>query len=786
MEEIVHLPVTLVQKPFVLRFSPEELRQQPVWSPWVDGIVLSNLADSPTRIGAKALQDSLLAARLGAARLIELDPAVTELPPELAGKRVIILGRPEDLALVRLLVEEQQLAVTDGRLNGDGFIIKPLQRWNADLVLVTSCVTRGVMYGAFELEERTTHRGVPRIDEAFVPAVRYRAWSFWNFRAEPPDLIGRSRYNQSIHYFADWPGVLAYPDYPELGGDKNTAARLQRQTDVHRLLGDATKFGATPGLIFNPFTYTSGPGPHRVAKEALARTHPEMFAQPFGPFGTDLSHPGANIHTLHRYNLCPSHPETRRFVEAGVRELVRTFPELGLLGLMFSDEGGELICGCAECVKRPYLDRIADYGDFIIGVARQENPNLRFMMFVHGINWWIALHQPEYRGREAAAIAELYRRANGKYDAMMMQRSTPTGGDLQSWLYPKSTLLGQGVPTFYYFHSYEAGGPGLVSPISSIMSHLSWPLPVYLEHLQDYLTPGSGMVGGSSLIAGMEVAWWHPQLDPLRYITNLSRAKYGDAAGRQVAAALDGTQQITEAFLLETKRDASESFTLYRWKPERFLHDYAGDRTTLKALAGEAITAAEGLAAFDFMVPQAKQPDTLAGVTAATAPAWRARFDITDLIAVADRAETNLAQALASQPATPDLQKLHRAAVATRSLTRLFRDYHLALVDANAARNTSDPAARQQLIARARTHLQSAAAHVVDYADTMLTVTALDRRPPLARFRLDVDRLYVGTPLCLVREAAYQFDEEFGGTAVTAAYDAAIAAKLKTHPPYLR
>ncbi|HYD83621.1 MAG TPA: alpha-glucuronidase family glycosyl hydrolase, partial [Opitutus sp.] len=248
--QIAHLPVTLVEKPFVLRFSPEELLAQPVWSKRIDGIVLSNLADAPTRTGARELQNGLVAAKLGDAPLIEIEPSLTELPRELAGKHVVVLGRPDELALVRTLVDEQKLTVTDERLNGDGFIVKPLKKWDAHLLLVTSCVSRGVMYGAFELEERSTSRGVPRIDESFVPAVRDRAWSFWNFYPEPPGLIGRSRYNHSIHYFGDWPGILAYPAYPELGGEKNVSRRLERQTQIHRMLGDATKYGATPGLIF--------------------------------------------------------------------------------------------------------------------------------------------------------------------------------------------------------------------------------------------------------------------------------------------------------------------------------------------------------------------------------------------------------------------------------------------------------------------------------------------------------------------------------------------------------
>lgn len=337
-----------------------------------------------------------------------------------------------------------------------------------------------------------------------------------------------------------------------------------------------------------------------------------MLAQPWGPFRADLDHPKASIHTLNRFNLCPSSLETRRFVERGVRELVRTFPEIGMLGFKFSDEGGELICGRPRCGNWPYLDRFVEYSWLIIETARRENPGIRFMSFIHGVNWWIPLAQPAYEGRQADALVNIQRRMGDAFDAMMMLRSTPTGGDLQSRLHPQSTLLGRGVPLFFFFHSYEAGGPGLVAPLLPVLSHLSWPLPVYLSHLQEYLAPGQGMIGGARPVAGMEVAWWHPDLDARACLRNWCRARYGEAAGAEVHPALLDTHRITEAFLRETKPDAAESFTLYRWRPENYLQPYAGDLTLLKTLAPDGVTAAAGLAPYDFMVPQAKQPESLA------------------------------------------------------------------------------------------------------------------------------------------------------------------------------
>jgi len=47
----------------------------------------------------------------------------------------------------------------------------------------------------YELEERITSRGIPLIDQSFIPAVRYRNWAVHNFVNEAPDVSGRLRLN---------------------------------------------------------------------------------------------------------------------------------------------------------------------------------------------------------------------------------------------------------------------------------------------------------------------------------------------------------------------------------------------------------------------------------------------------------------------------------------------------------------------------------------------------------------------------------------------------------------
>ena len=81
------------------------------------------------------------------------------------------------------------------------------------------------------------------------------------------------------------------------------------------------------------------------------------------------------------------------------------------------------------------------------------------------------------------------------------------------------------------------------------------------------------MVGGVSPVTGMNVAWWHPDMDPYKYMKNWCKAKYGQEAGQYVFNALIDTHEITEAFhptsnsQPATKGHTTESFDMFRWGP---------------------------------------------------------------------------------------------------------------------------------------------------------------------------------------------------------------------------
>ena len=759
MPMIPGLPLESPEKPFVLRFSEEELMNQPIWSTQVDGIVIQAGADSPIRIGAEALQDSLQKLFAHAVPIIEIPAAQAALPENTVGEWFVILGVPQDFSLAAALAHEAQLDISDSVMNGDGFWVKPIEQGRFKLLLATSPISRGVMYGAYELEERTTRRGVPRIDQAFVPRMRYRGWPIHNHEVPTPlGASGRWRYNMSLEYCAFWPRILPFTAYPELGGVQEAAEIEKQQRALHARFEDCLRYGSAPTLFFNFLTLQWAPIGLEPARKVLAEKYPGILAYP------------AEKHT---YSLCPSHPETRRLVASMVRELAQTFPELEALVLQLSDEGGELLCDCEQCAKVSYLDKIVDYTNLIIATARDVNSNMRFLLFGSGITNKMAMDNAELASGPTMGMGRLHERLGHDIEAYVLMATSPPGFDVQTWMSPDSTALGQGLPLYYLFHWYEAGGPGIVAPISPVMSHLSWPLPLYLEKLKKYAARDSGMIGAASPVTGMDVAWWHPDLNPNNYMRNWCRAKFGREAGDYVFEALPGTDTITQAFYLDTKPNVSESLDMYRWgalgqpwalnmdplKTVGLGHDDTG-QTTLASIAQ-----------LGWMMPQAARPDAFRSLTADDMQPWLTRFDLAEEIAAGDRAEAMMAKALSLTPENAELQRLYGVAKATKALIHLFREYHRAVIHASAARNTTDATQKSHLIELARTGLMRASENLVVYKESLLPITSKEK---LVRMKRHTEMFYVGLTACLVREAAFLFDQEFGGQSVLRHYDNAI------------
>ena len=268
--------------PFVLRFSREQLLRQQIWAGKVDGILIAKDSPESIRIGAVTLRNTINQNNLGSAIITEIGPSETAVPAKLVNGRYIALGVPANFHLLADLAKKGGLQITDKALNGDGFIIKPLTQGKNNILLITSPVARGVLYGAYEVEERTTHRGVPLIDQPFIPAVRYRSWPIHAFTDEPADSSGRLRLNLSVTFDLYWNSLLFYKDYPMLGGEQKKAIILENQRKLHEHFARAVKYGAMPTMMWNPLGFCVAPVEHnsREPQAAMDKAHPGMGRAP--------------------------------------------------------------------------------------------------------------------------------------------------------------------------------------------------------------------------------------------------------------------------------------------------------------------------------------------------------------------------------------------------------------------------------------------------------------------------------------------------------------------------
>ena len=498
--------------------------------------------------------------------------------------------------------------------------------------------------------------------------------------------------------------------------------------------------------------------PTRAAKAraALERAHPGILATVVSANPAYRSELGKD-----RINLCPSNPATRLYVRSAVQEFVTEFPETGMILMYLSDIGGELNCGCEKCARYPFIDRVVDYAKLVMDAALEVNPKMRFMMRNHALNWFVPMYHPEYANDPTAGFGEIMRRLGPRMEAVSSRVTTPPGGDFQSWLGPTSTLPGHGVPFHFFFHYYEAGGPGTIAPISPVISHLSWQLPICVQELRKLIAPGMGMIGGDVDMAGMEVAYWHPDMDPGKYLTNWCRAKYGDEAGECVAESLNSSK-ITEMFYAPTKPALSESCTLYRWG-----HHGQPWAVAMDSLREAGLGTDEELqqdATFEFMHPLARQPDELQKVDPHSMPKWIDRFAVPEERRIAEHARARIKAALELHPDDRELRRLNAVAMGTVHLVNLYHNYHTALVYANSAHNTGDQILQQQLRTQARDRLDRAVEDVINYRNVCWPITAQD---PYPRLRRDFRYLYIATLVATVREACYLLDSaDRGGTAL--------------------
>ena len=269
-------------------------------------------------------------------------------------------------------------------------------------------------------------------------------------------------------------------------------------------------------------------------------------------------------------------------------------------------------------------------------------------------------------------------------------------------------------------------------------------------------------------VAGLEVACWDPKIDPYKYMKNWCVAKYGPETGGDVYKGLADTYKITELFFPETKKDCIESCDLFRWGT--YGKPYAVSMKPMeKAWTPGDAASAERFKVPGYPIPQAPQPEGLAKVTTRTMGSWIARFNAPREIEIAERSHRMMAKALAREPQNKELKRLEMVSQAGADLVRLYKDYHLAMVYSNAAKNNVGKSERQKLIRLASGHMKKAIVSAYDYTKNILP--PVEEKGTTSRLRSDVKNMCTYHVVCMVREGAFLMDKDFGGEGLLSAFD---------------
>ncbi len=305
--------------------------------------------------------------------------------------RAIIMGTPKSSYLIR---DVSDLLHLDHLRKDEGYVL----RISPGRIYIGARSDRGVLYGAYELLERTISKatGMEVVSLDFrIPRVRFLSLDDRTIRSEPyfpiratldpedVDWLARHRVNFSLAEGV-WSGtgvddgiasafkyVLA-PRFDEYQ-DEPWLARWERVGRLTERFQQLKRRGIEPYL----FMYLMG-----EPTKALIRNHPELLGQ---------SLPGDSFdQTMPYHPLCWSNPKLRELLRDLIGEIVRTYPDLA--GIHLRAWGTETRpCRCPKCLGREgelLWEIIFD----LIEAARSVRPDIRFCISGYGAKW---LRDPE-------------------------------------------------------------------------------------------------------------------------------------------------------------------------------------------------------------------------------------------------------------------------------------------------------------------------------------------------------------------------------------------------------
>ncbi len=267
------------------------------------------------------------------------------------------------------------------RIEAEGYSLKTA----ADRIEISSPTWRGVLQGVYYLEQLLLERGIPALRTMSIerrPAfdVRmfgdvYGTFTVSGLRLDRPvnrdtfSALSRFGANATFTFvqLGDYLNGSIYPELCNPDREKNLA-------ELARLAGLCRSVGLDLYLdAYNP---------------KLPSSHPVFKAHPNAR--------GASQHGGDIRCLCPSDPETLRFIAESWAEVFRRVPSLGGMVAIIGGEGfyhcymraGKDGPDCPRCRSRAPEDVVADLTNAVFRAIRKVNPDAEFLAWPYSAHIW--------------------------------------------------------------------------------------------------------------------------------------------------------------------------------------------------------------------------------------------------------------------------------------------------------------------------------------------------------------------------------------------------------------
>ncbi len=455
------------------------------------------------------------------------------------GGREIIIGTAAVSEHIAAIFSREQMQVADVSDQDDGFEIKVI----GDTIVIAGANGRGVLYGVFELEDILCAGAKESLDRFVLPAIRKRShavgyyWNHWKgmlteeFNEAQAEYMARLRVNQ-YHGIQDGAGFGPHfynlvksdvfpwmndPD-PEYVRKTKKMSRLMREYGV-----DYFQWVIEPVLPF--FAGNLQEYPEDVFG---LKSPPDWFPN----YGEGIEK-----------TLCINHPMVQEYFFDVAKRFAEEYPDVKGI-FLYNNDCQAWFCNPCECEKcqKAAIDPIGDRYILWENEMRAQNvinAGLRAGRADAESLFWPTVHFSEEEIRKMVDGTSNFTSLTTAWDGQDHDAMVPDAYDTPNYAI---TLMQEyekklGTPLYLYFAFNRSESLPQAFPYPYQMAHAmkrfyDWGLRNFVEG------PGPTPHCNSINALTMKAVETNPNLDVDAFLATLCQKQFGEAAGKQMHAAL--------------------------------------------------------------------------------------------------------------------------------------------------------------------------------------------------------------------------------------------------------